>query len=123
MIDKTLSYAVVGASNNHEKYGYKVFKDLLEAGYSVIPINPNEESIDGVKVFPTLREALATKPIDVVITVVPPSITEKIVDEVLDVGIKNVWMQPGSENWTAVKKAESRGVHVVAGSCIMVERL
>lgn len=45
MIDKNFIYAVVGASNNEEKYGYKVFKDLLDAGYKVLPINPSEKEI------------------------------------------------------------------------------
>jgi predicted CoA-binding protein len=45
MINKNFLYAVVGTSNNKEKYGYKVFKDLLNAGYKVLPINPNEKGI------------------------------------------------------------------------------
>jgi uncharacterized protein len=92
MINKDFIYAVVGASNNEEKYGYKVFKDLLEGGYKVIPINPNEKEILETQVYPTLS---ATKQkIDVVIFVTPPVVTEKVLEEVNTLAIKNVWMQP-----------------------------
>ncbi len=40
MISKDYTYALVGASNTPEKYGYKVFKDLLEKGYYIFPVNP-----------------------------------------------------------------------------------
>ena len=68
MINKNFLYAVVGASNNEEKYGHKVFKDLLDAGYKVVPINPSEQEILGEKVYPTLSEV--RKNIDVVINCV-----------------------------------------------------
>lgn len=54
MINKDYLYAVIGASNNKEKIGYKVFKDLLEGGYKVIPINPTEKEILGKQVYRTL---------------------------------------------------------------------
>ena len=93
MIDKNLTYAVVGASNDENKYGHKVFDDLLENGYHVIPINPNEEEdILDQEVFPTLSSV--PEKIDVVIFVVPPTVTEKVLEEVKSLGIKNVWMQP-----------------------------
>lgn len=92
MIDKNFLYAVVGASNNEEKYGYKVFKDLLDVGYKVLPINPNEQEILGEKVYPTL--STVKEQIDVVIFVTPPAVTEKVLEEVKVLGIKNVWIQP-----------------------------
>jgi hypothetical protein len=69
MVNKDFLYAVVGASTNEEKYGYKVFKDLIDAGYKVVPINPNEKEILGEKVYPTLSEVKQT--IDVVIFFTP----------------------------------------------------
>lgn len=92
MINKDFLYVVVGASNNEEKYGYKVFKDLLDAGYKVLPINPNEQEILGEKVYPTL--STVKEQIDVVIFVTPPAVTEKVLEEVKVLGIKNVWIQP-----------------------------
>lgn len=120
MIGKDLVYAVVGASNNPEKYGNRVLKDLKEAGYQVIPINPHEEMIEGLKVFPSLRTVGTS--LDVVITVVPPSITETIVKEAHELGIKKIWMQPGSESDTAVRFCEENGIECVHHACIMIQR-
>ena len=122
MLDKNYVYAVVGASNDHTKYGYKVYKDLLDAGYTVVPINPSEKEIEGQTVYPTLTEAMEVNSISVVVTVVPPKITSKIMDEVLDLGIRFVWMQPGSEDEESIQIAEESGIEVVSGSCIMIEK-
>jgi len=80
MINKKFLYAVVGATNNKEKYGYKVFKDLLDARYKVIPINPSEKVILGEKVYPILSNV--KKKIDIVIFVTQPKVTEKILEDV-----------------------------------------
>jgi uncharacterized protein len=92
MINKDFIYAVVGASNNQEKYGHKVFKDLLDAEYKVVPVNPTEKEILEQEVYPTLSEI--PEQIDVVIFVTPPMVTEKVLEEVKKLGIKNVRMQP-----------------------------
>ena len=63
-------FAVIGASRDKNKYGYKIFADLRSAGYKVYPVNPNAESIDGVKCYPSLS-SLPEKPA-VVDFVVPP---------------------------------------------------
>ena len=80
MINKDFLYTVVGASNNEEKYGYKVFKDLLDAGYKVLPINPTEQEILGERVYPTLSDV--KEKIDVAIFVTQPTITEKVLEQV-----------------------------------------
>lgn len=92
MINKNFLYAVVGASNNEGKYGYKVFKDLLDGGYKVLPINPNEQEILKTKSYSTLSSV--KEKIDVVIFVTQPAVTEKVLEEVKELKIQNVWMQP-----------------------------
>ena len=101
MINKKVLYAVVGASNNKEKYGYKVFKDLLDAGYKVLPINPNEKEILGEKAYTTLSSV--KKKISIVIFVTPPKVTENVLEEVHMLGIKNVWLQPGAQSDAAIE--------------------
>ena len=121
MIDKTLTYAVVGASNSTWKYGHKVLKDLKQAGYSVIPINPHESEILGLKSYETLAESPVK--IDVVIFVVPPSVTEEVLKSVKKLGIKQVWMQPGSESEKAIEFCKQNGINYTANACIMVQRM
>ncbi len=120
MINKNLTYAVVGASNNLEKYGYQVFKDLLQAGFRVIPINPKLGKILEEKVYPTL--SAYKQKIDLVIFVVPPVITQKVLKEVNNLKIKKVWLQPGSESSAAIEFCRQHKIDCVHGACIMFER-
>ncbi len=117
--NKKFVYAVVGASNNREKYGFKVFKDLKDSGFKVIPINPHEKYILGVKVYKSLSSI--KERVDVVVTVVPPKITEEIVKECFKLGINKVWMQPGSEDKEAIDFCRKHNIIAIYNTCIMVE--
>jgi len=119
-LDKRNVFAVVGASRDPRKYGYQVYKDLKSAGYKVYPINPNAAEILGDKCYSSL-ESLPVKP-DVVDVVVPPKVTEHIVEICKKLGITKVWMQPGSESEKAIRFCEENGIDVVYGVCVMVER-
>ncbi len=120
MINKDFLYAVVGTSNNEEKYGYKVFKDLLEGWYKVIPINPNEQEILRSKVYPTL--SATEKKIDVVIFVTPPAVTEKVLEEVKSLWIKNVWMQPWTQSNAAIDFCKKNDIECIHDACIIIQR-
>ena len=67
-------FAVVGASRKSEKYGYKVYKALKQASYTVFPVNPNAETVDGDTCYPSLDNIAA--PIDCIVTITPPPVTE-----------------------------------------------
>ncbi len=111
--------AVVGVSAREDKFGYKMFRDMLAAGYRVEGVNPRGGVIAGRKIFTSLKDI---KPVpDLVITVVMPQVTNQIVDECRQLGIKEIWMQPGSESEAAIKKAEDYGINVTHDSCFMVQ--
>ena len=114
-------FAVVGATPKREKYGYKIFKSLREAGYKVYAVNPNHKEIEGERCYASLSE-LPEKP-DVVDIVVPPAVTEQIVREAHRLGIKKIWMQPGAESEEAIKFCEEHGISVIHGLCVMLESL
>jgi predicted CoA-binding protein len=119
-LDNRNIFAVVGASRDPQKYGFQVYRDLKSAGYQVYPINPNANEILGDKCYQSL-EALPKKP-DVVDVVVPPKVTEHVVEACQRLGITKVWMQPGSESEKAIKFCEENGVQTVHGVCVMIER-
>jgi hypothetical protein len=93
-LDKRNVFAVVGASRDPQKYGYQVYKDPKGAGYKVYPVNPNAQP-------------------DVVNVVVPPKVTEHLVETCKKLGITKVWMQLGSESEKAIKFCEENGINVV----------
>lgn len=117
---KDKSIAIIGVSNKEEKYGFRIFRDLTKAGYRVKGINPRNGEVLGKKIYRNLKE-LVDKP-DLVITVVPPEVTEKIIDECKQLGIKKIWMQPGSSSEEVVQKAKQYGISATYNACFMVEQ-
>jgi predicted CoA-binding protein len=113
-------FAVVGVSRNPAKYGHQVYKDLKEAGYNVYAVNPNIDEVLGDRCYHSLSE-LPEKP-DVVDTVVPPEVTEKIVEECKELRIGKVWLQPGSESEKAINFCTRNNIKVVHDMCVMVKR-
>lgn len=119
LIDKKFTYAIIGASNNTEKYGYKVLKDLTDAGYTTIPINPKEETIYGKQVIHSIAELNNA---DVLILVVPPKVSIEILQQANMKGFKKVWFQPGSSNEDTKKFCEEHDFSFVDNMCIMIQK-
>ena len=111
-------WAVVGASRDRRKFGYQIFRSLLDAGYSVYPINPKGGELDGVRVYPSLAD-LPELP-EVIDLVVPPAVTEQVVREAHELGLKRVWMQPGAESEVSIRYCREHGMQVVERACAMV---
>jgi predicted CoA-binding protein len=112
-------FAVTGVSRNPEKYGNIVYQRLKAAGYTVYAINPNTDSIGGDPCYPSLDNVPA--PIDCVVTVTLPHVTEKTMRDAGHLKIPFVWMQPGSESTSAYNLARSLSMQVISGGpCIMV---
>ena len=121
MIDQNAVYAVVWASNNPEKYGNKIYLDLLNGWYKVYPVNNRDTTdIQDHKVYARLDELPVR--IDVVIFVVPPEVTERLIPIVYDMWISHVWMQPGAENDQAIALCEKYGIECTHNACIMLKR-
>lgn len=94
--------------------------DLRHGGYRVYGVNPNYREIEGVECFPDIK-SLPEVP-DLLVFVVPPQVTEKALAEAVGLGVKKVWMQPGSESPRAISICRERGIQAVHDACIMVQR-
>lgn len=114
---RSQSFAVVGATNRPDKFGYLVFKRLLKLGKPVYPIHPVLKEIDGIQAYPSLS-SLPQVP-EAVDIIVSPHITEKIVEECLQLGIKKVWMQPGAESSKAIEFCQKNGIMVIYNDCVL----
>ena len=113
------AFAVAGASTNRDKYGNKVLRCYLQNGKTVIPINPRASTIEGVETAASVLEL--PDGVDSLSIITPPAITFEVVEQAIDMGIHNIWMQPGAQNPEAIKLAEKNGVNVIAdGSCVLV---
>ncbi len=117
ILSKNYNYAVVGASHNREKFGFKVFENLLDRGFNVFPVNPKGGELLGIKVSKNL--SLVAKNVDVVIFVTPPEVSLEILKKFNKLALKNAWFQPGSENDKVVNYCESNNIEFVKNSCII----
>lgn len=110
-------FAVVGVSNDTRKYGHIVYHNLKDKDYDVLAVNPNLQQIGEDPCYPSLGELPA--PVDGVILVVPPTVTERVVRDVKPAGIPRVWMQPGAESAEAIRYCEENDIAAVHDACIM----
>ena len=111
--------AVVGATDNPMKYGYVIYRDLKRKGYTVFPVNPNRDRVDGDKAYSKLEE-LPEKP-TIVNIVVPPNVTTGILRQCLEQGLDNIWLQPGAESPESLAFLQENGLNYLANACIMIE--
>jgi predicted CoA-binding protein len=109
--------AVVGVSQDKNKFGNVVYRRLKAHGLEVFAVNPKINVIEGDPCFPNL--AALPEPVGGVVIVVPPEATKQVVIDAASSGIMRVWMQPGAESDEAVRFCEEHGIEVIHGLCIM----
>ena len=113
------TFAVVGASQDRSKYGNKVLRVYQQNNLTAFPVNPRVEQVEGLTAYPDL--ASIPEKVHGVSVITPPKVTEAVVEQAGELGIKNIWMQPGSESPAAVARAEELGMNVIAGGpCLLV---
>ena len=108
--------AIAGVSRNEKKFGFQIFKELLDKGYDVIPINPKAELINNVKVLPDI-EALPPD-VESLLIVTPKKQTDTILKKAISKGIKNIWVQQMSETNDTIKIAEEYQKEIIYNKCI-----
>jgi hypothetical protein len=113
--------AIVGVSNKPDRDSYIVAEYLLNHGYKIIPVNPNIESLFGLKAYPDLLSV--PDEIEIVDIFRRPELVEEIVDQAIQKKAKVVWMQLGVINEKAAQKALKAGLKVVMNKCIKVEHM
>ena len=113
------AFGVVGASSKPHKYGNKVLRCYQQNQKNVVPVNPVENEIEGLACVASVCDL--PDHVGSISIITPPQVTEKVVEQAIAKGIRNVWMQPGAESVQAVAACEEAGVNVIAdGSCALV---
>ena len=119
--------AVVGVSDKRETGCNLAYKKFKENGYQVYPVNPHITAYDGATCYPDLK-SIPEKP-DAVFILTSPKVSEQIVQQCVDLGIKQVWMhclmgtKPGlaagmtSVSQDAVQLCRENGIAVIPGAC------
>lgn len=119
ILSSTKTIALVGFSPKANRPSHIVGKYLIEAGFTVFPVNPGLSEILGLKVFPDLPSIPAS--IDIVDIFRRSEDVYPIVESAIAVGAKVIWMQQGIVNTDAAALAEKAGLQVVMDRCLKVD--
>jgi uncharacterized protein len=109
--------AIIGASNNRSKFGNIAVRAFLRAGYTVLPITPNQREVEGLGTYATVLDVPG--PIDMATFYVPPSIGERVIEDVARKGIAEVWLNPGAGSTALVAKARALGIRPIEACSII----
>jgi uncharacterized protein len=111
--------AVIGASSNRSKFGNRAVRAFHQQGYTVIPINPHEAEVEGLKAYASVLDVPGT--IDMASFYLPPEIGLQVIDDVARKGIPEVWLNPGAESDTLIARAKALHIQpIVACSVVAI---
>jgi len=120
ILTTTHRIALVGASGKPWRPSHGVMGFLLHRGYDVTPVNPGlaGQEIRGRAVVATLADAA---PLDMVEVFRNASHVGRLVEEVIGLGARTIWMQLGVVDHAAADKARAAGITVVMDRCPVIE--
>jgi uncharacterized protein len=101
--------AVIGASSNRSKFGNRAVRAFRGQGYTVVPINPHETEIEGLKAYASVLDVPG--PIDMATLYVPPDVGERVIEEIARKRIPEVWLNPGAESDALIARAQALDIH------------
>ncbi len=121
ILSETKTIAVVGLSDREDRDSYRVSRYMQVAGYRIVPVNPEVESVLGERAYPDLDAAAKENAIDLVNVFRRPTYVPNIVKDAMRLKIPAVWLQLGVVHDEATDWAEADGILTVADRCLMVE--
>lgn len=113
------TWVVVGVSSRKDKWGYKIWKILKEHGYNTYGVNPNYDEIEGEKIYKSLSDL--PEKVDVIDMVVPRKVSMDTLREAKDLGLNNIFFQPGTYDKEVINLADELGLNYLTDDCIYAE--
>jgi len=109
--------AVVGASNDRHKFGNKAVRAFRAEGHHVIPINPHEAEVEGLRAYRSVLEVPGT--IDMATVYVQPDVAMRLLPEFEKKQIGEIWINPGAESDDLMEEASRRKLNAIFACSIM----
>ncbi|MEE3308664.1 CoA-binding protein [Sharpea azabuensis] len=114
------NFAVLGATIDEEKYGFKIVQRLCEIGKTVYPISPKYEEVNSLKAYKSLLAI--ERPIDVVVFVINKKFASQYIAEMRELGIGFAWMQPGTYDDNLINDIQSLGITPIKDCVLIVSK-
>lgn len=124
LAQKRIAVAGVSRDNSHHPVGNLIYHRLKKTGHDVFPVNPHMQTFEGDRCYPDLRSIPGG--VDGVVIITRPEVTERIVHDCSDAGVRSVWMHQSigkgstSVSPEAVEYCRQHDISVIAGACPMM---
>lgn len=109
--------AVVGASSDRRKFGNKALRAFHAEGHEVIPVNPNEAEVEGMRSYASVLDVPGA--IDMATVYVQPEVGLRLLPEFEQKGIAEIWINPGAESDELLADAKRRKLNVIVACSIV----
>lgn len=109
--------AIIGASNDHGKFGNKAVRAFRQQGYVVYPVNPKEPEVEGMAAYKSIRD-VPVRP-QMISVYVPPAVLLKLLPDIAARGCDELWLNPGTESDDVLAEAERLGLKVIQACSIV----
>jgi predicted CoA-binding protein len=103
--------AIIGASADRSKFSNKSIHAHRKAGYNVCPVNPKENTIEGLPCYKSVLDIPVA--LDRVSLYLPPALGVNVLDDVAKKGCRELWVNPGAESPALMEKASALGLHAI----------
>jgi hypothetical protein len=110
--------AVIGATENPQRYAYTAQKLLLTKGYTVLPVTPKYQRVLGVRAYASVRDI--EEPVDTVSIYVNPHTVRSIAGDIVALRPRRIIFNPGTEDEHTEKMARARHIHTVSACTIVL---
>jgi predicted CoA-binding protein len=123
LAQKRIAVAGVSRNNNHHPAGNLIYRRLKKSGHDVFAVNPNMQTFEGDRCYPDLRSIPGG--VDAIVIITRPEVTERIVRDCSDAGVRRVWMHQSLGKGSSVSSAvvefcRQHDISVIAGACPMM---
>jgi predicted CoA-binding protein len=109
--------AVIGASNDRRKFGNRAVRAYQQQGHTVVPINPHETEVEGLKAYASILDVPGT--VDMASFYVQPEIGEQLIADVAAKGVREVWLNPGADSDEVIARAKALGIQPIVACSIV----
>ena len=108
---------MIGASNDRRKFGNRAVRAYKLRGYTVVPINPHETEVEGLRAYASVLDVPG--PIEMASFYVPPEVGERVIEEIARKQIPEVWLNPGAESDALIARARALEIQPIIACSIV----
>lgn len=109
--------AIIGASNDRKKYGNKAVRAFKDGGWTVYPVNPKLEEVEGIKCYASIEDV--PEPIDRVSMYVPAKRGKEMLEPIAAKNPAEFFLNPGSEDEELIRRACELGLNPIQACSIV----